>query len=699
MIELQNVSKYYTNNGVVTLGLRNINLKLNKGEIVAITGDSGSGKSTLLNVITAVDTYEEGEILFQGNETSYFNQNDMDTFRKNYVSFIFQNYNIIDSYTVLENVMIPLLLSGKTPEEARKKAKEIIEKVGLSKRIRHKGTKLSGGEKQRCVIARALASDSLILACDEPTGNLDSKTGEDIIKLIQEVAKDKLVLIVTHNYNQVSSIITRRIKVSDGEIIEDVYIEKPEEKEEQENLALNETKVKKSTYLRLALQNVISTPKKTIFTSIVFMVISFIALLLFLMMLEFSYETYSSTNYNYNLQAKDRLIVYDFDHKPLDKAVIEKVSHNEIYYNAFYEETEILISIDPSATIPQRLGVYLTYHNLSFTTVRGKEPSNAGEYYLVIPYAENNYYEINYASVVNQEFSVSSKTIGTIVGVGSSTEVRSPYLLCYEEYAPLLLETINNNIPLFSILKLSDGTNLTMGRVISDRDSIVLPFYYKDKEFEIVHLFNNLYEIKLDLPIEYSENTYRPSIYYDEKNYKTPTLEEAYEAVIYTNDVKGVKNELLKQGYKVSIPTDQKVKASMFNLVFMYSFLGLSLMALFCLFFITYVILSRVYASKNKDYGVLRTLGMVKKQLGRIVVLEVTTLGVFSALLSFFLFLILYAIKPNVFSMGEYMNFFILVFYFIVMLLFSYFIARRFNRRLYKFSVNTTIKGEVARND
>ncbi len=125
MIELQNVSKYYTNNGVVTLGLRNVNLKLNKGEIVAITGDSGSGKSTLLNVITGVDTYEEGEILFQGNETSYFNQNDMDTFRKNYVSFIFQSYNIIDSYTVLENVMIPLLLAGKNHEEAKSKRRKL----------------------------------------------------------------------------------------------------------------------------------------------------------------------------------------------------------------------------------------------------------------------------------------------------------------------------------------------------------------------------------------------------------------------------------------------------------------------------------------------------------------------------------------------------------------------------------------------
>ena len=114
MLKLKNVSKYYSTNGLVSLGLRNINLEFEKNEIVAITGDSGSGKSTLLNVITGVDTYEDGEIYFLGNETSYFNQDDMDLFRKNNVSFIFQNYNILDSYTVLENVTLPLLLRGKT---------------------------------------------------------------------------------------------------------------------------------------------------------------------------------------------------------------------------------------------------------------------------------------------------------------------------------------------------------------------------------------------------------------------------------------------------------------------------------------------------------------------------------------------------------------------------------------------------------
>ncbi len=278
MIELKNVSKYYNNNGIVTLGLRNINLSFAKGEIVAIVGESGSGKSTLLNVICGVDTYEEGEIFFKGNETSYFNQNDMDIFRKRNVSFIYQSYNIIDSYTVLENVMLPLLIQGYDKKEAKKKALELIEKVGLSKRVKHRGIKLSGGEKQRCVIARALASDSEILACDEPTGNLDSQTGKEIIDLIKELAQDKLVLIVTHNYEQIKDIVTRTIKISDGEVIED-YKTKDITDDIKEEMDLSLDKVKRKSLLSIATYNILRTPKKSVLSLAGFFVLSLRGLL------------------------------------------------------------------------------------------------------------------------------------------------------------------------------------------------------------------------------------------------------------------------------------------------------------------------------------------------------------------------------------------------------------------------------------
>ena len=129
MLELKEVSKFYSSNGITNIGLHNVNLKLSRNEIIAITGESGSGKSTLLNVISKIDTFDEGEIYYYGNETSYFSISDMDDFRKNKVGFIFQNYNILDSYTVLDNVMIPLLLRGFSKEDARVEAMLLI-KIG-----------------------------------------------------------------------------------------------------------------------------------------------------------------------------------------------------------------------------------------------------------------------------------------------------------------------------------------------------------------------------------------------------------------------------------------------------------------------------------------------------------------------------------------------------------------------------------------
>ena len=185
MIKLKNVSKFYASgDNNVSLGLHNVSLEMKKGEIIGVVGESGSGKSTFLNVVSMLDTFEDGEIYYNDTPASTLTPEEVGEFRKQHIGFIFQNYNLIDSYTVLQNVLMPLLIKGVTGKEAKDKAKEIIKRVGLENRIHHKGTKLSGGEKQRCVIARALASDSEILACDEPTGNLDSKTGREIIELI-----------------------------------------------------------------------------------------------------------------------------------------------------------------------------------------------------------------------------------------------------------------------------------------------------------------------------------------------------------------------------------------------------------------------------------------------------------------------------------------------------------------------------------
>ena len=367
MIELKNVSKFYNDNNIVTIGLRNVSLKLNKGEFVAITGDSGSGKSTLLNVITSIDIYDEGEIFYYGNETFYFNQNDSDTFRKNNVSFIFQKYNIVDSYTVLQNVMLPLLIKGKTEVEAKKEALEIIKRVGLEHRIDNKGTKLSGGEKQRCVIARALASDSPILACDEPTGNLDKKTSEEIIKLIKEVSKDKLVLIVTHDYESIKDICTRKIKLSDGEIVEDITFKEGIE-EEKKDLNLVDSKPAKKTLFKLAFLNVLSTPKKTIFSTLVFTFVALVLLLLSLFMVQLSYDENYSYSDEYTIVSEERMIIYEDKHESLDMSKLEPMLEGYEYYtNAFYEEKMSYFRIENSVSAYASL----TYNEFDYEVIHG----------------------------------------------------------------------------------------------------------------------------------------------------------------------------------------------------------------------------------------------------------------------------------------------------------------------------------------
>ena len=220
LLTLKDIGKIYVSDGNVAVGIRGVNLSFDRGEFVAVTGKSGSGKSTLLNVISGMDSYEEGEMLVEGQSTSHYLQPEGEEYRKKYISFIFQDYNIIESFTVLQNVELALMHIDDR-RERRRRALELLDRVGLSSHLHHKGSKLSGGQKQRTVIARALAKDSPIILADEPTGNLDSATSREIIELLREVSKDKLLIVVTHNFEQVEEYATRHVRVFDGAIESD----------------------------------------------------------------------------------------------------------------------------------------------------------------------------------------------------------------------------------------------------------------------------------------------------------------------------------------------------------------------------------------------------------------------------------------------------------------------------------------------
>ena len=170
LLTLKDIGKIYVSEGNVAVGIRGVNLSFDRGEFVAITGKSGSGKSTLLNVISGMDSYEEGELYIEGQTTSHYLQPEWEEYRQKYISFIFQDYNIIESFTVLQNVELALMhIEDKKARHER--AMELIRRVGLASHVKQKGSKLSGGQKQRTVIARALAKDSPIILADEPTGN------------------------------------------------------------------------------------------------------------------------------------------------------------------------------------------------------------------------------------------------------------------------------------------------------------------------------------------------------------------------------------------------------------------------------------------------------------------------------------------------------------------------------------------------
>lgn len=219
-LQLKNIGKIYVSEGTVAVGIRGVNLSFDRGEFVAITGASGSGKSTLLNVISGMDTYEEGELFIDGKPTSHYIQSDWEEYREKYISFIFQDYNIIESFTVLQNVELALM-HMRNPIERRRRAIELLERVGLKSHLRQKGSRLSGGQKQRCVIARALAKDSPIILADEPTGNLDAQSSKEIVELLHEVSKDKLLIVVTHNFEDVEAYATRHVRVFDSAVESD----------------------------------------------------------------------------------------------------------------------------------------------------------------------------------------------------------------------------------------------------------------------------------------------------------------------------------------------------------------------------------------------------------------------------------------------------------------------------------------------
>ena len=340
MIELKDVTKYYSSDTSVAMALRNINLEFHKGEFVVITGKSGSGKSTLLNVISGMDTYEEGEMYFNGMETSYYDKKDWEDYRRENISFIYQSYNLIDSYTALENVETVMRIeNGKERRRERKKrALEILDQVGLKKRARHKAVHLSSGQKQRLGIARALAKDTDIIIADEPTGNLDVENGVAVMKMLYELSRDKLVIVVTHNFEQVQDFATRKIRLFDGEVAEDILLNPQQERKEETGQKTTEKKRTEKKHgewfqaVGFVHKNRMAQPHRTIFLFLLMLVITSSLMIMYGYLLANMDDsvTRDTSQGAFNNTQKERLVVRKPDGSTFsdsDIEVLQKIAH------------------------------------------------------------------------------------------------------------------------------------------------------------------------------------------------------------------------------------------------------------------------------------------------------------------------------------------------------------------------------------
>ena len=265
MLEIKDICKQYKTGDLIQKALDHVSLNLRENEFVAILGPSGSGKTTLLNIIGGLDRYDSGDLVINGISTKKYKDRDWDSYRNHTIGFVFQSYNLIPHQTVLANVELALTISGISGNERKKRAIEALEKVGLKEQIHKKPNQMSGGQMQRVALARALVNDPDILLADEPTGALDSETSVQVMDLLKEVAKDRLVVMVTHNPELAHQYANRIVTVKDGHILSDTN---PYVPEKSEVVPVHKNMGKSSmsflTALSLSLNNLMTKKARTI---------------------------------------------------------------------------------------------------------------------------------------------------------------------------------------------------------------------------------------------------------------------------------------------------------------------------------------------------------------------------------------------------------------------------------------------------
>ena len=699
MLKLENVSKFYYNKGIIASGFTKVNLELKIGEFVAIIGESGSGKSTLLNVISGLDSYEEGEMYVNGKETSHYQEKDFEEYRRKYIANIFQEFNLINSYTVYQNVELVLLLNGYKKHKVKKKILDIIDKVGLTKFKNTKVSKLSGGQKQRVAIARAMVKDTPIIVADEPTGNLDSESAKEIIELLKKVAKDKLVVVVTHNIEQIEDVATRIIKMHDGRIVQN--IEKKKIKEESE---ITESKYHNITLFnkyRLGVRNTFNIASKFL---LLFAVFFFLSASILTEYASFQMSEANTADEGYSIAFRDlsenRIIINKKDRTYFTNDDYEKIKQlpniDYIVEDDIFIDEQVPIYKDDMSLY----GNLLDINNFRGDINYGRMPENDSE--IIVRINEEHFYITNrLEELLNKTFSLqgiggnyNNESTKDLIVVGVQTYKNAGHYDCEFYVSKNLLNELRNDVnKSYSNIKVllnnkyvqytvEPNDNVPEGKAIVD-DEFKYQFRYnriRNQPIEI-SLNNIYYEEVLNLSIsntytksnlkrllglnEYDSN--RNKIFVNTEDYNKLFNKPSYQSSVYVKDVETI-DRIIKI-IKVIV----------------------TIILIIVLFFISYLIIKIILKSRNVYYATLRMLGATYKNVRRILDIE---LFINSTLSYIVLLLFIYLVKTNVIHLEyiaqitEYIGLIEYVLMYLVLILISKLISRKFAKKLFK---NTTI--------
>lgn len=731
MLKLKNVSKFYYNKGIVASGFSKINLELNIGEFVVITGESGSGKSTLLNVISGLDTYEEGEMYINGEETSYYNESDFEEYRKKYIGNIFQNFNLINSYTVYQNIELIYLMNNVNLPNIKERIYELLKQVDLYKYRNTKVSKLSGGQKQRVAIARALAKETPIIVADEPTGNLDSKSAESVMKLLYEVSKDKLVIIVTHNYEQVEKYATRKIKMHDGKIIEDRIIEKVQSNIEYKDREYGNISFKQK--FKLSFRNTFNIIPKFLLLLLIYSLLSLAVFTEYTSTQKSTYEEFSFGFNSYFVDTSDkRIIINKKDGTPitnLDYDNIKKINNID-----YIVENDILIDMELYLTNED---IYI-YGNAKEMVADikldyGRLPIN--EHEIIVVGNKYDYYLSDADKILDKELKLNynDKELLSynlkIVGIKYRDDNEyNGEIYIQEEDLNNIKKNINaiystNNI-IINNKKLDDySSNIYPSNKVKKGDALVSEnliyicknYYCKNDKIDLT--IENIYfkdNITLNITNTYNNKTlnkltdlkdydkYGNYIFVNDEDYYSLYNKDNYQSSIYIKDVKKLKdttNMLNNMGYKTFHVKDGLVDYTAEIRVFtrLISFLGV-IIVIIALFFISYFVIKIILKSRNIYFSTIRILGASKKDVKTMLNMELKIVLDISYIL---LLIFIVLVDKNIIEFKYikdligYLNVTDFIILYIILFIMTILISNRYSKSLFKSSAMKTYREEV----